>query len=64
MAVAAPPSFLMALAILIPPPPGSSFGVAHTSFFSGTKAATAVLLSIQGLNVMVMIDDITQIKNY
>jgi hypothetical protein len=57
MAVALPPNFMMALATLIPPPPGSSFGAAHFSFFSGISDATDVLLSMQGLNVMVTMDD-------
>jgi hypothetical protein len=60
MAVALPPSFFMALATLMPPPPGSSFGIAHFNFFSEIKYGTDVLLSMQGLKVMVTIEDIYQ----
>src|SRR5437870_1753594 len=55
MARAFPPNFTMALATFNPPPPGSNFGAVQRSFFSGTRAETVVLLSTQGLNVMVMI---------
>jgi hypothetical protein len=48
----------MALATLMPPPPGSSFGYTHLNFFSGIKAGTDVLLSMQGLKVMVMMGSI------
>jgi hypothetical protein len=53
MAVAWPPSFIKALATLMPPPPGSRQGTVHFNFFSGIKEGTVVLLSIQGLKVMV-----------
>ncbi len=56
MAVASPPSCFMARAILIPPPPGSSLGAAHLNFLSGTKAGMEVLLSIQGLKVIVIME--------
>jgi hypothetical protein len=48
----------------MPPPPGSSLGAEHFNFFSGINDGTEVLLSIQGLNVMVTIDDIYQDKHY
>jgi hypothetical protein len=60
MAVALAPSFMSALATLMPPPPGSSVGVVHLNFFSGTKDGTVVLLSMQGLNVKVTIEDMLQ----
>jgi hypothetical protein len=43
----------------MPPPPGSSFGDVHLSFFSGIREGTEVLLSIQGLKVMVMMEGIS-----
>src|SRR5678815_5203144 len=43
----------------MPPPPGSSFGDVHFSFFSGIREGTEVLLSIQGLKVMVMMEGIS-----
>jgi hypothetical protein len=49
----------MALATLMPPPPGSSFGAAHFNFFSGIKTGTEVLLSMLGLKVTVMIAGIS-----
>ena len=55
MAVALPPSLCIALATLMPPPPGSSMGAVHFNFFSGIKDGTEVLLSIHGLKVMVII---------
>ena len=53
MAVASPPNFFIALATLIPPPPGSNVGAEQLNFFSGASTETEVLLSMQGLNVMV-----------
>src|SRR5690349_5500040 len=58
MARAFPPNFTRALPTFNPPPPGSNFGAVQRSFFSGTNADTIVLLSTQGLNVMVMISAI------
>jgi hypothetical protein len=60
MAMALPPSFFMALATLIPPPPGSKTGGEHLSFFSGISAITDVLLSMHGLKVIVQICAIEQ----
>ena len=54
----------MALATLMPPPPGSSFGAEHLNFFSGNIDGTDVFLSIQGLKVMVTMEDITQSNDY
>jgi len=53
----------MALATFIPPPPGSSFGAEHFNFFSGTRAGIEVLLSMHGLNVIVIIFGIALIHN-
>jgi hypothetical protein len=48
----------------MPPPPGSSLGGAHFNFFSGIKDGTDVLLSMQGLKVIVTIEDISQNNTY
>ena len=55
MAVEVPPNFLIARDTLMPPPPGSNLGSVHLNFLSGIIAATVVLLSMQGLKVMVTI---------
>jgi hypothetical protein len=54
-AVVCKPRLCSALATLIPPPPGSSCGGLHFNFFSGISRGTDVLLSMQGLKVMVII---------
>src|SRR5690606_7498910 len=57
-AVASPPRLRIALATLMPPPPGSNLAMLQRSFFSGMSFGIDALLSMQGEKVRVKMWDI------